>query len=1064
MKDKFTDTNTLYDNSFIIKRDSKISELASMSNFHNIFMFSAVPGAGKSILARQVAETNYANSIWHDITDSDKDPLSFCWSLYNAIKKCFPNYSCAEMETPTGNHDKLKYETYIKAIMKSLKRYTRRKTVIVLDNTELLPTIGLGCKAVKTALLAASSTLHFIICSRRTCTDSTLANRLEKQIIIFDNSFFYFTKEEFHKLALAQLEHIIDLSGIDRIYAISEGWAHGIVTGLKYFRTRGKIPDSSIIAGQLDKFFEINALRPEDIKLYSSFAALSLLEEIPLEFSVKFSGGTELASFLINALDSNNFIQKKKKVTFILHNIYRSWLIATSKETFQKINAAAFLNAAASYELNKGSLTLAIKYLIRAQAYSRLESVMKDNIDEILRSDNNRGYNGILSDVPGKILRSTMWTALAYAYTSINIMPEQACRMFCITLQKFIDCNDKTGILLSYTGLVNFHFFLRGTSINGLKYKQLIQDCLTAEEENLSPVKIVSIYTSLAFGGMNYYPQKIIKEFINKVLPLVEKERMFRQKIEIYYVYALFNELMGSMQLCERFTDLLFAELHTIKKDPFSLLTFIMKLHRFYNIQGETKISEYIGQYAQRTMSVHMELSMLYKALLDIYETDNFAHSGDIEKLQRHMEKYSMHELNNLPAHIRAAMTSHIALGLATKFDETSRILAEKALKVAIDAEMNEYTVSEFYFYAGAIYTLLGNFKEAEMRLTKALELAQEFSNERINASSCAYMSYLYDTISDRRNAAEYAVSAVRFMMKTRQKKLKWSMPDICQNMLKYAHENDNSAEYADNIAFQQFNISFTGSSEMIPVMQINAFGEIEIRIGETALSPEQLSGNFRTMIAIILSSKNYTAHQEVIQSYIWPSSGKEHARKSFDNLMSRFRKLLSNNFPGINPKDYITINNGIVRMSHVKCNADDFINKVGEARISFENKEFTKCLLCLLTIKDTYSERYFSFINDIEKVDAKRQYTDAAMIDMMTLIYKMNSYLPDIIPLEPYLDQWHDIFIHETEMVRLAYLYYKDKNDKVKCFTIIKNFEIFLREEGFSEDEVNELIYAVKS
>jgi tetratricopeptide (TPR) repeat protein len=377
---------------------------------------------------------------------------------------------------------------------------------------------------------------------------------------------------------------------------------------------------------------------------------------------------------------------------------------------------------------------------------------------------------------------------------------------------------------------------------------------------------------------------------------------------------------------------------------------------------------------------------------------------------------------------------------------------------------MNDYILSTFYFYAGAVYTLLGNFKEAEIRLTKALEIGQENSNERVNAASCAYMSYLYNTVGKRKPAAEYAISAVRFMMKTRQKKFQWSMPEISHNMLQYAHDNGTTAEYTEDIAFNQYNISFSNSGEMIPVMLINAFGEIEIKVGDKALSPEQLSGNFRTMIAILLSSKNYTAHQEVIQSYIWPSSGKEHARKSFDNLMSRFRKLISTNFDGITPKDYITINNGIVRLSNVRCNADDFINKISEAGVAFENREFTKSLCSLLSIKDTYSERYFAFINDIEKIDAKRQYTDSAMIDMMTLIYRMNSYIPDIIPLEPYLDKWQDIFIHETEMVRLAYLYYKDKNDKVKCFSIIKNFKIYLTNEGFSNDEISELIYAVKS
>jgi len=1050
----------------ILVREARLGEIEAVLNSRQVYLFQSAPGQGKSVFAIQMAEKFYSQFLWYDVTKADQDPIRFCTSLHTKLSANFPKYKCPEFESilKSGKLAPLQYETYVKDIIKSLKKITKNRIVLIFDNADLLPDIGLSCKALRVAISMSSQYIHFIITTRKVCQIAPPGSKMDSLTFVAGNSFFTLTKQEFQSLAVVYLKNYADFTGIDKIFQLTEGWIKGVVTTLNYIETHSKIPQINDIIKQLDYYFTNLCALLDDKKAFSTLTMLSLLSDIKIDFSIKYHGGTDIAKFLVNMLDNNLFIYRANSIGFRLHNLFAHWLSRKCTENHNKFEIELFLNQAADFELEKNNLNKAIKYLIRSKTYSKLELLIKDNIDYFLTTDNNTEMCEILSEIPPTILSSSYWMPLAYTFTIKNSSPEKTGKMFENILKNFEKQNNKIGIMLCHSGLIDFHYFVDGNSIPSIGYFNSIKSSLKDMRSEMTPSKLLVVYTSLAICYMYLEEGNDAKGTLDNALTIATELNSTSQISIIYYLLSLYYEMKLAPKMVTKYLNLMLTNVNQAKSNSFRFLYTVMRICQEYNNKGFSKAQESLSTKIRQKARLYIDVNQVFRTRLDIIDADNYLVNSDFKNARKHLEACSSYELDSLPPALSSILYGYKAILAAIEFDETALEYIRSANKLVHESGLTNYYVSAFAFYSGVTYTFLGSFKEAEVNLQKALVLAHETSYDSISAASCAYLSYLYHNIGNKEQAAEYASTSIKYLKKNDKHQFKCATREIMQNVFTYSYKDNSTSDYTKTIAFTFFDTAFSSEQELIPVMNINAFGEMKISIGSTPLPTDTLSGNFRMMLAILISSSDYSAHQEVIQSYMWPSSNKEHARKSFDNLMSRFRKLLAEGFAGINPKDYITINNGIVKLTNVKSNADTFINLCTHAWSHYEKGEYTDTLQHLFEAKDLYTDRYLPFVVDVEKIDAKRQYADQAFIDLITLINRINVYLPDIISLDIIFSKWLDIYIHETDMVKVAYRYYKKKNNIVKCFAILKQYTEFLNNEGFSNDEIDHLIFTLKS
>lgn len=1044
-------------------RHTKLKELEPLINTRYVYIFTASPGQGKSEFARQMAEHFYSDHIWYSITDEDKDPVHFCRNLYLLIKKTFPKFSSPgfELSGEIGELDPLLYDQYIREIIRSLKKHTKKRTLIVLDNMHLLPTIGLSYKTAKAAMSLASSGLHFTVCTRRSETSQLQSDKTDSFTHYVENSFFTFTQQEYKTLCVTHLDSIEDFTGLEKIYTMTEGWIYGILTIFRFLKTYGRIPAAPELKPYLDQYFT-SVGSEDDRKTANTLMLLSLLDHINLSFAVSYQGNSKIAERLVNMLDTSHFIYRAGS-SMRMHRMYAEWLSHSCYESLRKLDIELFLNQAADFELSSGNLLKAFSYLIKAGTYSKLEQTVRDNIDFFIDPKDSYKVYEILSRIPITIFRNSLWMPLAYTMVTGCLYPEKTGGMYKSLIRNFQRQKNLTGILLCAGGLLFYHYFIDGDLTSGTHYAEELRTAVQGFEGTVSPGKKMVVYTAMATSCIYSGRKCDAKELLEMSQSIAEDLQAESYKKTISFLFAFYYEKKSADKLASKYLNRMITNKDT-RETSFRLLFTAMGLYMYFMFRGFGKALESLSTKIRQHSRLYLDMTPVFSIMLDVADTDHALASGDLSTAKKHIETYSSYEIERLPAYLSSQLYAYKGFAGALEFREDAGENAERALTLSAESETDDYHRCSFYFYAGAVYTITGNFREAEKRLYQSIDASLEAGNDLICSAAYSYLSFLSNNTGSFEKAAEYAETALRFMKKTELHSFPMAIPEVMTNLFRYAGMEHSVSDYAEKIAYSYFDTAFSSEGHAIPVLKINAFGEMKLMIGENTLSSEALSGNFKIMIALILSSKDYSTHQEIIQSYIWPSSNKEHARKSFDNLMSRFRKLLSDSFPGINPKDYLTINNGIVKLTNVKCNADEFLSMCSEAWANYERGEYADSLCNIFEAKDMYSDKYFPFITGVDNVDARRQYTDQAFIDLLNLIYRINSYMPDMIPLERYFAKWLDICIHENDMVRVAYSYYKNRGNTVKCFGILKSYREHLISDGFSSEEINELIFSIKS
>lgn len=1049
----------------VMIRHSKLEEIAPLISGRYVYIFAASPGMGKSTFASQMADTFYSDRIHYQITRKDMDPVSLCRGIHQAVKSVFPKYSPVNFEEAEKNEsiDPLFFEQYIREIIRSLKKTLKRKTVFILEDTHLLPSIGLSCKTVRLAISMASPNLHFIICSRRECQKAA-KDRTGSITFTAGNSFLEFTPNEFRQLANQMMNGYSDFTGFEKIYSMTGGWIHGLRTAFDHIRKKGILPDETAMQEMLSHYFKNMVDENADSGNFKTLMLLSLLDSINISFAIQYQGNTKIAEYLVQFLDNNRFISRLNSMTLKLNSIYAGYLSERCVREVSKLDIDIFLNQAADFELSNGNLLKAVRSLIKARTYSRLEQVVRDNIDWFITADNCGEAYGILSSIPPAVFKNSLWMPLAYGLVIRNLNPENTVGIYETLLEKFEDQHNAAGILLCCSGLIFHHFFVSGNVGAASDCYKKISGILPIYDDSLSPAKKLMVYTSVSLSCIYCADTCDVRTFLEPASALAEEMRSGLFKTVVHFIYSLYYENQSQKKLSGRYLDMLLTGSKQVSKISSRARLANISIFLHFARNGYTKAQEAVSVKIRQKSKSYLDLYPVFKVTLDAMDADNALSSGDTASARKYIDTYSVYDLEKISAYPAAMIYAFKSILAAVEFRQEAEEYAEKSLQLAVSSGLNSYYLSLFHYFKGAATAILGDFRKAENDLHTAIEKAAVADNLNVCAGAHAYLSYLFNSIGDRDSAVEHAAACIKYLRKADRGRFMCAIPEVTQNLFRYAGKDPSVSDYAKNIAFSGYCFAFSRSSELIPLLQVNAFGEMQLTLGDMTLSSESLSVNFKVMIALLLSSKDFSTHQEVIQSYLWPQSSREHARTSFDNLMSRFRKLLTDNFRGINPKNYITVTNGIVKLLNTRCSADEFIKLCTEAWEFYERGEYSACLKNVLTAKDIYEDRYFPFIMDVEKVDARRQYADQAFIDMISLIYRLNDYLPDMVPLDSFFSKWLDIYIHETDMVKTAYKYYKSLNDTVKCFTILKNYSGFLESEGFSRSEIDDLIFAIKS
>jgi DNA-binding SARP family transcriptional activator len=217
-----------------------------------------------------------------------------------------------------------------------------------------------------------------------------------------------------------------------------------------------------------------------------------------------------------------------------------------------------------------------------------------------------------------------------------------------------------------------------------------------------------------------------------------------------------------------------------------------------------------------------------------------------------------------------------------------------------------------------------------------------------------------------------------------------------------------------------------------------------------------------RNLLAILLSSQNLQVNSEIIQVQLWPDASEALTRKSFDTLLSRFRKSLDARIFPNRSKDYLVLEKGILSLENCKVDAREFTSLCEKGLGHYRKREFWQAGNCFYPAMQLWQG---CFSKEIFNDDYSHEYCDLLQDSLAEMAVKWGANLMEVghhaDALRIIEKAWNINRTHEG-LVRQLYLYHLVDNNSVQARQLLKKYATVLRQEEYSKGEIEALVARV--
>lgn len=116
------------------------------------------------------------------------------------------------------------------------------------------------------------------------------------------------------------------------------------------------------------------------------------------------------------------------------------------------------------------------------------------------------------------------------------------------------------------------------------------------------------------------------------------------------------------------------------------------------------------------------------------------------------------------------------------------------------------------------------------------------------------------------------------------------------------------------------------------PLLEVRSLGRCELQFGSRVVPwAESFSPAQRMLLSALLTAPDGRVSQETVQLGFWPDTSPSRARSNFDSLMTRLRKTLEQELPGLDVRRHLQLSRGIICLENVRIDAHEFRRLAGK-------------------------------------------------------------------------------------------------------------------------------------
>ncbi len=1042
-------------------------------------VIEAQAGQGKTTLAKQYLEYSGHAFVWYQIGAEDQDPAFLLSALQLALLRLSSvatNGFTPRTLVDNSLGDPESWQQEINMMLNLIAPHIDRDTFLVFDDLHVLDDAP-GSRAILDYLIdTAPHQLHFIFTSRQPLQLRAKVLRNSPHLLYLDTDDLAMSPAEVEALYDCLLQTTISRAEAVRICRLTNGWIMGIVLAEHPFiRNRGawfrnlsgpNSPHASLPFRDdyLARYFEDEVFSNIPETLRTTLYKLSFLDDIEVELAQQFTALDNLEDHLHELADRNFFVYRldENGRTFRFHQLFREFLQTCGRKLLSNDAIATIQRQAANYYLANDRLGLALRAMHDNDDFAAMEAVLCHQGIQVFSPGRRKRIISAIRTLSAERTQTYPWITFCRGLAVFETDPGQALSIFQACQTLFAARGDQHGELLARCRILNHQVFISGDF--------RLASSLLAETRTLFD----HVRSQLPRETAIIAAQCLSSGFALCCGDLATAHRYGQWAAE--RAAALNNEnLIATARIALSCIALLSGNHRTVHSEIEKAFPFSCNASIGFGIRMALQIIQLTelsitGQDA--ALAYHREDHLARP------ETDGWRR--DI--MTAYLELYSAISLigqgQHEPAAARLDRGLHLA-AVSNSYHLTSLYLQYRALAEALlgnrDTALNDLHAAvkarekaggPFFqscqqIIVGATLALLGRYQEAAEKLLPIKTAEGSEATARTVTCGLGYLAYLEHRLNRPSPMQTYLQEWLAEVSRSGYRCFWGFLPETMGSLVDLAQKMNVEPMTTAHLA-RRLNRCHTATVGAVPLLDIKILGTCSLAVGPAfGCDLQDLTPHQRELFGQLISTPQQKISQEQVQLIFWPDSPPDKARKSFDTLMTRLRKTMSERLP-IPARNYITVEKGYVRLVHATIDAQQFLRTARHGLKQAEHDLWWQAGNLFAAALSYWTE--FRPLQ-VFALDQAQSFQDeiVAVLRSVCLVWSQK-----LIALERdqealnLLEKTRQILPTDEDTVGLRYRLFLKRNNPLKARGVLQAYYRELVQLGWSEQEAENLVATV--
>jgi DNA-binding SARP family transcriptional activator len=431
-----------------LRREGLLDGLDQACRSSRVVWLGAQAGAGKSILARQLAQRRGQRALYLLAQPDDGDARRFFLDLRRALAMLCKMRLLQLPMPPDGRLDL--WGVYAQQLFESVSGHWPEQALIILDDARRIAQTPQFADVVEFGLLRLPADCNVLVLSRGaipsslvSAIDSGLIHRFDARALLLDTP---------EIAALAHLRGRAGLSASDcaNIHAMTNGWFAGVNLLMQYPRFHsGELPVAA-----LDVYFSEQVLPDLSASDIEQFCLLAFFPSFSPSSISSLFGRDDLAFALDQPAELTSFVVPIKSAAYRFHPQFQKFLQVHARRIFGPDAVQNLLRRTCEVLWFQGEENAAAALLREHGLWSDLVRYLPTRFPDLVCSEQSGRLRGWMREPHKRFGQSAPWAACWDALALVGKNPALASSRLEGVLAAFNEEGDALGAICALTGIV----------------------------------------------------------------------------------------------------------------------------------------------------------------------------------------------------------------------------------------------------------------------------------------------------------------------------------------------------------------------------------------------------------------------------------------------------------------------------------------------------------------------------------------------------------------------------------------------------------------------------------